>query len=222
MERLRGQIAFDQRRAGVAAPLLLGAARRLEPLDADLARETHLEALGAAMWVGDLEQPRCRAGGGRGSARRAPGPDPPRAVDLLLDAIAIRQAEGFAAAAPLLTRALEPILALNLADQDAVTGSCSPIPVSDFIALELWDAESWHALAARQVQFGRDTGALVRLQFALNFMAWTHLLAGEMTTAALLLEERARDRGRDRESAGCLHRDCCSRHGGAGSDRRLS
>ncbi len=89
----------------------------------------------------------------------------------------------------MLTRALEPILALNLADQTS-RWLFSPIPVSDFIALELWDAESWHALAARQVQFGRDTGALVRLQFALNFMAWTHLLAGEMTTAALLLEEQ--------------------------------
>ena len=189
VERLRGQIAFDQRRAGVAAPLLLGAARRLEPLDADLARETHLEALGAAMWVGDLERPGAVREAAEAARAAPPGPDPPRAVDLLLDAIAIRQAEGFAAAAPLLTRALEPILALNLADQTS-RWLFSPIPVSDFIALELWDAESWHALAARQVQFGRDTGALVRLQFALNFMAWTHLLAGEMTTAALLLEEQ--------------------------------
>ena len=29
----------------------------------------------------------------------------------------------------------------------------------------------------------------VHLQFALNLLAWTHLLAGELTTAALLLEE---------------------------------
>ena len=48
------------------------------------------------------------------------------------------------------------------------------------VALELWDAESWHALAARQVQFARDTGALVQLQFALNLLAWTHLFAGEL------------------------------------------
>jgi hypothetical protein len=47
-EYLRGQIADDQRRSSDAAQLLLSAARRLEPLDASLARETHLEALTAA------------------------------------------------------------------------------------------------------------------------------------------------------------------------------
>jgi hypothetical protein len=52
-QRLRGEIAFDQRRGSDAARLLVGAARRLEPLDAALARETHLAALGAAVWVND-------------------------------------------------------------------------------------------------------------------------------------------------------------------------
>ncbi len=74
VEHLRGRIAFDQRRAGDAARLLLSAARRLEPLNADSARETHLEALGAAMWVGDLDSP----GGVREAAEAAraapPGP----------------------------------------------------------------------------------------------------------------------------------------------------
>ena len=37
---LRGQIAFASRRGSDAPPLLLKAARRLEPLDARLARET--------------------------------------------------------------------------------------------------------------------------------------------------------------------------------------
>ena len=45
VERLRGQIAFDQRRGSDAARLLVSAARRLEPLNADMARETHLAAL---------------------------------------------------------------------------------------------------------------------------------------------------------------------------------
>ena len=52
VEHLRGQIALEQRRGRDAARLLLSAARRLEPLDAGLARETHLEALWeAAMWA---------------------------------------------------------------------------------------------------------------------------------------------------------------------------
>jgi len=52
VEQLRGEIAFDQRRVAEAARLLVTAARRFEPLDAELARVTHLEALGAAMWAG--------------------------------------------------------------------------------------------------------------------------------------------------------------------------
>src|SRR5690349_2587611 len=53
-EHLRGQIALEQQR-GDASRLLLSAARRLTPLDVPLARETHLEALVAAMWAGDLD-----------------------------------------------------------------------------------------------------------------------------------------------------------------------
>jgi DNA-binding CsgD family transcriptional regulator len=57
------------------------------------------------------------------------------------------------------------------------------------VALELWDAESWHALVAAQAQFARDTGALVQLQYALNSLAAAHLFAGELTTATRLLDE---------------------------------
>jgi DNA-binding CsgD family transcriptional regulator len=190
VDRLRGQIAFDQRRARDAARLLLSAARRLEPLNAESARDTHLEALGAAMWVGDLDSP----GGVREAAeaaRAAPaGPDPPRVVDVLLDGLALRLTAGYAAAAPTLTRAVGLALALDVANDEAsrwlwVAGGRAGTTA----ALELWDAGSWHALAARQVQFARDTGALVQLQAALNLLAWTHLVAGELTTAAQLLEE---------------------------------
>jgi ATP/maltotriose-dependent transcriptional regulator MalT len=61
--------------------------------------------------------------------------------------------------------------------------------ISQIVALELWDFESWHALATRQARLARGAGALVHLQFALNYLARAHLLAGELTTAALMLEE---------------------------------
>ena len=57
VEHLRGQIAAHQRRGADAARLLLSAARRLEPLNPAMARETHLEALVAAMWAADLDNP---------------------------------------------------------------------------------------------------------------------------------------------------------------------
>ena len=50
-------------------------------------------------------------------------------------------------------------------------------------------AESSQALAARLVQSARNTGALVHLQFALDFLARTHLRAGELRSAARLVEE---------------------------------
>ena len=39
------------------------------------------------------------------------------------------------------------------------------------------------------VQFARETGALVLLQFGLIFLVVPHLLAGELATAARLIEE---------------------------------
>ena len=55
--------------------------------------------------------------------------------------------------------------------------------------MELWDFESWRTLAASQVAFSRDTGALMHLTFALNYLARTHILAGDLAAAARLVEE---------------------------------
>ena len=187
VEHLRGQIALEQRRGSDAARLLLSAARHLEPLNPGLARETHLEALWEAAMLdgpGDV-------GEAAEAARAAPsGTGPPRAVDVLLDAFALRLIAGHVAAAPALTRALEMVLALDVGTDDVgrwlwLAGG----RVSQIIALELWDAESWQALASRQARFARGAGALVHLQFALNYLARTHILAGELATAAQLIEE---------------------------------
>jgi DNA-binding CsgD family transcriptional regulator len=60
---------------------------------------------------------------------------------------------------------------------------------STIIALELWDFESGHALAARQIQAARDMGALVQLQFAISNLGLHHLLAGELGATGRLIEE---------------------------------
>jgi DNA-binding CsgD family transcriptional regulator len=191
VERLRGQIAGQQRRSGDGARLLLSAARRLERLDAALARETYLEALAVAVWAGDLGLP----GGVRAAAEAAraapPAPGPPRVADILLDAFALRLTEGYSAAAPAMARAVELVLALDAGtDLEADRGLwLAGAGASQMAAQELWDAESWHTLAARMARFARDTGALVLLQFGLNFLAVPHLLAGELATAARLIEE---------------------------------
>jgi hypothetical protein len=126
-----------------------------------------------------------------GAARTAPlSPSPPRAVDVLLDAVALRLTEGYAAAAPALNRALKMVLALDVSSGEAgywlwLAGG----RISQIIAMELWDFESWHALAVSQVQFSRERGALTHLTFALNYLARAHILGGELAAAARLVEE---------------------------------
>ena len=189
VDLLRAQIALEQRRGGDAGRLFLSAARRLEPLDPELARETYLEALGGAM-ASDVEV----VGGPpvvAAAARAAPpGSVPPRTVDVLLDAFAIRLTDGYAAAAPTLARALELLLATDVSDEDDGRWlSLSNSRNSNIVALEMWDDEALHLLAARQVQVARDTGALVHLEFALSFLARSHMLAGELTAATLMIDE---------------------------------
>jgi hypothetical protein len=55
-EHLRGQIALEQQRGADAVALLLSAAGRLAH-STFAARETHLEALVAALWADDLDTP---------------------------------------------------------------------------------------------------------------------------------------------------------------------
>ena len=186
---LRGQIALEQRRGEDAGRLLMSAAKGLKPLDPGLARETYLEALGGAM-ASDVEV----LGGAPAVAAAAlaapPGSVPPRTVDVVLDAFATRLTDGYAAAAPSLARALELLLAVAVPGEDVSRRlSLSSGRNGNIVALEMWDDEALHLLAARQVQGARDAGALVHLQFALSFLARSHMLAGELTAASLIVNE---------------------------------
>jgi DNA-binding CsgD family transcriptional regulator len=189
LDLLRAQIALEQRRGGDAGRLFLSAASRLEPLDPALARETYLEALAGAM-AGDVEV----VGGAPAVAAAAraapPGTAPPRTVDVLLDAFATRLTNGYAAAAPTLARALELLLAVDVSNEDGDRPlSLSTARDGNIVALEMWDDEALHLLATRQVQIARDAGALAHLQFALSFLARSHMLAGDLTAAALMIDE---------------------------------
>ncbi|MGA2930072.1 MAG: LuxR C-terminal-related transcriptional regulator [Solirubrobacteraceae bacterium] len=189
IELLRAQIALEQRRGGDAGRLFLSAARRLEPFDPELARETYLAALGGAM-ASDVEV----VGGAPAVAAAAraapPATVPPRPVDVLLDAFAIRLTSGYAAAAPTLARALELVLATDVSNEDVGRSlSVSSGRNINIVALEMWDDEALYVLAARQVQIARDTGALVHLHFALSFLARGHVLAGDLTAASLMIDE---------------------------------
>jgi DNA-binding CsgD family transcriptional regulator len=185
IERLRAQTAFTFARGGDAPALLLSAARRLESRDVRLARAIHLEALAMASFPGRCADDPALLEAAE-AARAAPRSLwPPRAVDLLLDGLAVRSTDGYEAAAPTLKRALSAARA-----EDARrAGDILRMWVTCRTAIEMWDDEALYALVAREIELARDTGALTELPIALFFHAGSQLLAGDFPAAAAAIEE---------------------------------
>jgi DNA-binding CsgD family transcriptional regulator len=185
VDLLRAQIAVVVTRGRDAPLLLLEAAKRLEPLDLALARETYLDALSAAIFAG-------RLAGEIGvlevaqAARAAPAsPDPPHPADLLLDGLAALITEGNAAGAPILRRALRAFHDENLAAEEELRW----LWLTCRAGMKLWDDESWYALSTRAVQLARDAGTLPVLPHALTLHAGIYIFAGEFATAEALGRE---------------------------------
>jgi DNA-binding CsgD family transcriptional regulator/tetratricopeptide (TPR) repeat protein len=182
---LRAQIAFSSNIGSDAPPLLVSAARRLERLDPELARETYLDAWGAAMFAGRLA-----ASGGllevSRAARAAPAPArTPHPSDLLLDALALLITEGRTVAAPALRRASEAFAATDDAAENQFRWTWLP-PVPSYV---LWDDEGWYAINARQLQLARDAGALARVPMGLITQAVIDAWSGDFTSATAATAE---------------------------------
>ena len=139
--RVRGQVALASDAGREAARLLLTAAKQLEPLDASLARETYLDAWGAAMFAGTVAGSELsevsRAAEAARRPERAPAPS-----DLLLDGLAALVTKGREAAAPALRRAVDAFrdeeVAVERGLQWAVLASTA--------SAILWDFDSWEAI----------------------------------------------------------------------------
>ena len=187
-ELLRAQITFAVNRGRDAPPLLLAAAKRLESLDATLARETYLDAFSAALFAGRL----ARGGDVRevaeavlaadwgDSARRSP-----LAYDLLLDGLAVLTTRGYAAAATTLKRALRAFRDEPISEEDALRW----LWLACRIARALGDDASWDELTHRQVQLARKAGALSLLPIALIERFGVQLFVGDLDAAASLVAE---------------------------------
>ena len=184
LERLNAQIAFMSSRGRDAPKLLLDAAIRLEPLDAELARATYLDALAAGVYAGGVAGERAIRDVAE-AARTAPyAADGPTATDLLIDGLAIRYAEGYTAAVPALQGALR-VLTREGQDQEVDLG----LWLVAQTAHEMWDDEAWHTAADRAVQVARDRGALTALPGLLEDQAGARLHSGHLEDAAALLDE---------------------------------
>jgi DNA-binding CsgD family transcriptional regulator/tetratricopeptide (TPR) repeat protein len=110
---------------------------------------------------------------------------------LLLNGIARRIIEGVGAGEGPLRVALDAMCALAESNDLQVRRWMVPaFPIlQESAAHDVWDEAIVHQLSTAVVRQARDAGALDVLPRALVYQAGSHLLAGEFTTAATLIEE---------------------------------
>jgi DNA-binding CsgD family transcriptional regulator len=181
---LRGQIAFISRSRDAAAQLW-SAATRLEPLAPRLARDTYVEAISAVWLVGPVTsginlRELVRA------AHAAPAAEA-RPVDLLVEGLASRLTDGYAAGFPILKRALLALRGLSRPGEEAMQW----LHLASATAGHVWDDESWQLIAVRHIRLARECGAFAMLVHALNMGIAMHTCLGELESAASLAQERA-------------------------------
>ena len=181
---LRGQIASSSGVGSDAATLLLKAAGQLESLDLDLARDTYLDALGAAQLAGP-------AGAGARlevcHAVRAlpPSARPPRPVDLLLDGLALLVTDGRAAALATLKSASRVFV-----DEGLSAGECLRWGwLASAPTYAVWDNEATRTVLVRQIKLVRDVGALEQLPIYLSALGTATARAGDFAATASLIAE---------------------------------
>lgn len=178
VERLRAKVAFALNTGRAAVAPMLTAARRLEELDPEAARETYLGAITAAANAGRL---------GNGdltrtaqAARSAPRGEEPAGV--LLAALTTWVLDGHAAAVPELTSALAAIPSGTDVDLAWLSG---------LVPHEIWDDDAFVTRTEQAVTYARRTGTLSLLPTALAFRATAHVYTGRLTEASHLLNEAA-------------------------------
>ena len=184
IDLVRAGSSFAANHGNVALPLLLAAARRLEPLDPALARDTYLDALSAALFAGRL----AIGSGAREvaiAARTAPPSDTPRKRDALLEGLAIRFTEGYEPAVPASRRAVRAFASEELALDEALGFTW----LAAATAASLWDDVHWDILTRRHLEIARDAGALSALPLALATRTVVLLFTGDLAAAAVLVEE---------------------------------
>jgi hypothetical protein len=185
IDLLRAQIAFVATHGSDAPAMLLAAARRLTPIAPTLATETYLDALAAAMFAGRLAAPGARSVDVALAAMAAQTSSVLSGPELLLAGIATFFTENYAASVPILLRARDAFEVSELPANEQLRYQWL-LEVSSFY---LWDDERWMADAEWHLQVARETGAVGEVPLALTQLVWAQLIAGELTTAASLMEE---------------------------------
>jgi DNA-binding CsgD family transcriptional regulator len=185
LDLLRAEAAFSQSHGSDAPPLLLRAARKLERLDAELARETYLDAWSAGLFAGRFAGEGSLTDVSREARRAGAQVEPVRPSSLLLEGLSLLLTEGRAAATPVLQRAAASFAGDGASPEELLRWGW----VATIAAVVVWDYDSCLAVATRGVELARESGALTVLAVALNIMAQAVAMSGEYARAALLISE---------------------------------
>jgi DNA-binding CsgD family transcriptional regulator len=185
LDLLRAQLAFASSRGTEATPLLLAAARRLESLDVNLARETYLDTFSAALFGARLNQSvgvRHVAEAARAVPRQTD--HEPTVADLLLDGL-VALTDEYATGIPICRDALEKLSGEGVSPTERLRWLWQGCVV----ALELWDDETAYLLSHHSVDIARKTGTLSELALALSAHTPVLVFCGELSAAALTVSE---------------------------------
>ena len=185
VDLLRAELAFAQKRGSDAPALLLQAARRLEALDARLARDTYLDAWCAALFAGRLASAAGLLEVSR-AVSAAPNPaGPPRSCDLLLEGLALVFTKGRLAATPVLQRAIAAFASAEVSVDEMLRWGW----LASRAALFVWDYDNCLEISTRTVKLVRDSGALEALAVVDNACGTATALGGDFPSTALLVAE---------------------------------
>ena len=185
LDLLLAEAAYSESRGNDAPGLLLRAAKTLEPLDPQLARETYLDAWSSALFAGALATTASMQDVSR-EAKAAQGPArPARPSDLLLDGFAMAFTDGRAPAAGVLDQAASGFAGSDVSMEEVLRWGW----LATAAAVMVWDYETCLGVATRGVQLARETGALAVLAVSANVMAQAVVLGGDFGRAALLIAE---------------------------------
>jgi DNA-binding NarL/FixJ family response regulator len=185
LDLLRAEAAYSESRGSEAPGLLLRAAKALEPLDLQLARETYLDAWSSALFAGELASATALHDVSR-EARAAPRPATGlRPSDLLLDGFALAFTDGRTAAAPVLEQAATSFAGNDVSTEEVLRWGW----LATAAAVMVWDYDTCLAVADRGVQLARDSGALTVLAVSVNVLGQAVALGGDFGRVATLVAE---------------------------------
>ncbi len=179
---LRGHAAAISAYGNEAPPLLLDAARQLEPFDVALARRAYLTAWSAAITAHHLGGADVLLEISRAVRDLPPLPAEPDPLDLVLEGLALLITDGHAVAMPVLKRAAAKAL---------------QVPVEDVlrwgwfvggVRSATWDEDAI-AVYERQARLVREAGALAELPIHLQALALELTWRGDLSGARALIAE---------------------------------